>query len=242
MEHAILHRSINVYMCLLFYSPHLNDYVETCEEMYKKAPYLQFPLRTSIYADFSEDDLEKMMELKINYSNLGSYADPIIPAKKEFDYALPSRAFSKEDHPDLVKYSTSNTCAISWATATIAAAEKVLADRGTPVELSLEYLLDCYEDEMKESYCDGVSMADLSSFLSTRGLMSEVEAKRLGENKCTDESTHVFFFESTRVEAPNRGGLMDLVASEKPTLSLMSLNLLRLRYTDNMNKTERIYQ
>ena len=227
-------------MRILFYSPHLNDYVETCEEMYKKAPYLQFPLKALIYADFSENDLEEMMELKINYSNLGSYADPITPAKKEFDYALPSRDVSKEDHPNLVKYSTSNTCAISWATATIAAAEKVLADRGTPVELSLEYLLDCYEDEMKESYCDGVSMADLSSFLSTRGLMSEVEAKRLGENKCTDESTHVFFFESTRVEAPNRGGLMDLVASEKPTLSLMSLNLLRLRYTDNMNKDSEI--
>ena len=211
--------------------------------MYKKAPYLQFPLKASIYADFNENDLEEMMAMKITYSNLGSYAEPITPAKKEFDSTLPSRDFSKDDHPDLVKYSTSNRCAISWATATIAAAEKVLADRGTPVELSLEYLLDCFEEDieedMKEDICEGVSMADLSSFLS-RGLMSEVEAKRLGDKKCTDESAHVFSFESTRVEAPNRGGLMDLVASGEPTLSLMSLNLLRLRYTDNMTKDSEI--
>ena len=240
MEFAILHRGTYESVVILFHSTHLDDYVETCEEMYKKAPYLQFPLKASIYADFSENDLEEMMKLKITYSNMGSYAEPVTPSKKEFDSAIPSRDLSGTDHPDLIKYSTSNACATSWATATIAAAEKVLADRGTPVELSLEYLLDCYEEEMGESYCDGVSMADLSTFLSDRGLMSEVEAKRLGDRKCTDEFAHVFFFGSTRVEAPNRGGLMNLVASGEPTLSLMSLNLLRLRYTDNMDKDSEI--
>lgn len=208
--------------------------------MYKKSPYLRFPLKPTLYADFSKDDLERMMELRVTYSGLGSHALPIVPQKSAFETSLPSREFTKEAHPNLVQYATSNACAISWATATIAAAEKVLADRGTPMNLSIEYLLDCFKEETNEDICDGVLMPDLADFLATRGLMSEMEAARLGANKCSDESAHVFLFTATKVEAPNRGGLMNLVGSGDPTLSLMSLNLLRLRYTDNMTKDSEI--
>ena len=216
---------------------HFDNWKSVCEDMSWKSNFLSFPLKLNILADFEDTDLEAMMDLTIKYSGLGSYYDPIEIAQHEYYQPILSREFCTEDHPSLIPYATTHNCSISWATATIAAAELALHRRGIEEKLSLEYLLECFEGEIEEDSCEGVSMSDLQEFLMTVGLMSEKEVNRVGEEMCSSLSASRFVFEIEKPEALNRGGLMNLVSSGAPTLSLMALNLLRLRYADSMNTT-----
>ena len=125
------------------------------------------------------------MDLRIKYSGLGSYYEQIIPSTHQYYQPILSHEFCTEDHPSLIPYAATHNCSISWATATIAAAELALHQRGIEEKLSLEYLLECFKDEIEEDSCEGVSMSDLQEFLMTVGLMSEKEVNRVGDEMCS---------------------------------------------------------
>ena len=224
-------------MKLIFSTSYL-DYQISCEEMNEKSSFLSFPLSLNILADYKTSDILKMMDLKIKYLGVGSYYEPLDVDIHEYYQPVLQRDFCNADHPKLLKYAQSQTCAVSWATATISAAEIALHNQGIDEKLSLEYLLTCYEQEMGEDTCDGVWMRDLREFVQTTGLMSEEEAKRLGDNMCSSTYAKRYHFEVVKPEGWNRGGLMNLVSSGAATISLMALNLLRVRYTNTMNKTD----
>ena len=122
--------------------------------------------------------------------------------------------------------------------AAINAAEQELGKNNINVQLSLNYLLKCYEEEFNENICKGVAMTDLADFLSTRGLITEEDADRLGEKMCDDQTSIRYLFDIHRPEAPNRGGLMNVITDGHPTISLMSLNILPLRYASNMTVSD----
>jgi len=222
----------------LIFSTSYLDYQISCEEMNEKSSFLSFPLSLNILADYKTSDILKMMDLKIKYLGVGSYYEPLDVDIHEYYQPVLQRDFCNADHPKLLKYAQSQTCAVSWATATISAAEIALHNQGIDEKLSLEYLLTCYEQEMGEDTCDGVWMRDLREFVQTTGLMSEEEAKRLGDNMCSSTYAKRYHFEVVKPEGWNRGGLMNLVSSGAATISLMALNLLRVRYTNTMNKTD----
>lgn len=183
------------------------------------------------------------MDLSTKYTGVGSYHDPIDANEPMYSYNLNPRVLNKEDHPTLIQYASNHNCAISWATATIAAAEQALLNEGIHDPLSLEYLLQCYVEEMEEDICSGVLMTDLQYFISKNGLISESEALRLKDsNMCTDPSAVSYKFTTRRPTSANRGGLMNLIAESNPTIALMSLDLKRLRYTASMNEANRPYE
>ena len=216
---------------------HFDNWMTACEEMNRSNLFFSFPMKLNILADFQDSDLKEMMDLRIKYSGLGSYDDPIEVNRHEYYQQVHFRELCTEDHSKLQDYSKSHSCSLSWATATIAAAEFALYQRGIEEKLSLEYLLECFKDDQREDTCEGVSMPDLQGFLSTVGLMSEQEAIRLGQEMCTSVSAFRYVFEIEKPEGLNRGGLMNLVNSGVPTLSLLGLDLMRIRYTDSMNTT-----
>ena len=227
----------NHLICRTFYS----SYEDTCKELEKRAPYIKYPTGLSIYADFHEQDLVDMMDLTVKYLGMGSYHEAIDATNPSYSIHLNNRFVCTDPNSMLSSYSKSHSCAISWATATISAAEYSIQQTfGKSTSLSTEYLITCYNKEMGEDSCNGVSMSDLSDFLSDRGLMTEDDVNRIGrENMCDEEYASItYHFESEKIEAPNRGGLMNLVASGNPTLTLMSLNLLHLRYAANMNEND----
>ena len=224
-------------MCRTYYS----YYEVTCKDMDRRAPYVKYPTGLSIYADFREQDLLDMMDLNVKYSGMGSYYEAIEASKSSHSLDLNSRFVCTNSTSTLSSYSKSNSCAISWATAAISAAEySIQQHMGISTSLSMEYLLTCYKKDTGDDGCNGVSMSDLSDFLYNRGLMTEEDVNRIGKEKMCEEanSSKTYHFESEKISAPNRGGLMNLVASGNPTLTLMSLNLLHLRYTASMNETD----
>ena len=222
---------------------HYDDYHASCEMASRKSRSLVFRLDETIYLDFSESYLEEMMDTTTKYTGVGSYCDPVDPNEPVYSYDLDPRIPNSEDHPTLIQYASNHNCSISWATATIAAAEQALRNEGITDPLSLEYLLSCYEEEMEEDICSGVLMTDLQYFIANNGLISESEALRLKDsNMCTDPSAVKYKFTTHRPTSANRGGLMNLIAESNPTIALMSLNLNRLRFTASMTEEDRPYE
>ena len=222
----------------IIYSTYYHDYQISCEEMNDKSNFLAFPLSLNILADYKVSEILEMMDLKVKYLGFGSYYEPLdVEIHEYYEPVLPHN-FCTADHPSLLKYARSQTCAISWATAAIGAAEIALHNQGIDEKLSLEYLLTCFEKEMGEDTCDGVWMKDLQEFLQTVGLMSEKEVSRVGNKMCSSTTAKRYVFNIVKPQGWNRGGLMNLVSSGAATISLMALNLLRVRYTDSMNQTD----
>ena len=56
---------------------HFDNWMTACEEMNRSNLFFSFPMKLNILADFQDSDLKEMMDLRIKYSGLGSYDDPI---------------------------------------------------------------------------------------------------------------------------------------------------------------------
>ena len=77
----------------------------------------------SILSDFSDEDLEKMMDLGVKYSGEGSYAEPeSTPAPSWPNEYVVGRDLCEGTE----KYSVSNSDSTSWASALVLAAEAAL--------------------------------------------------------------------------------------------------------------------
>ena len=97
-----------------------------------KARYRHYPVDFSILSDFTDDDLEGLMDLGTKYSNQGSYAEAV-------DFTTDQN--SVEIHPrnycnGFEDYSRSNATATSWATAVITAAEYTYKEKNTQKSIS----------------------------------------------------------------------------------------------------------
>ena len=102
------------------------------------------------------------MDLRVQYSGVASLYEKIDVISSNHFVEPISRELCTQDHPLLLQYGKSNSCSLSWATATLTAAETALSQRGISVELSLEYILECIPNDMGEvNLCDGISMNDL---------------------------------------------------------------------------------
>ena len=78
----------------------------------------------SILSDFSDEDLEKMMDLGVKYSGEGSYAEPeSISMPSWSNMYVVSRDMCEEGTK---LYSAPNSHSTSWASALVLAAEAAL--------------------------------------------------------------------------------------------------------------------
>ena len=66
-------------------------------------------MKLNILADFQDSDLKEMMDLRIKYSGLGSYDDPIEVNRHEYYQQVHFRELCTEDHSKLQDYSKSHS-------------------------------------------------------------------------------------------------------------------------------------
>ena len=65
--------------------------------------------------------------------------------------------------------------------------------------------------------------------------MTEDDANLLdSDNLCTDDVFPKYHFQVAQIDAPNKGGLMNLVAEGNPVVTLLALDLFRLRVTNDV--------
>ena len=183
----------------------------------------------SILSDFSDEDLNQMMNLGMKYSGEGSYADPADDMPAPWTGTIVNRDLCSGAE----KYSTSNSKATSWASALIFAAETVLKKRGYDEPLSLSYVLQClpYSQEIEPN---DVTPSDIIAFVTEKGLMSEAVAGLLDENELCSANTPKFYFEVTKNDIPNKSGLMKFIAEGDPVIVLMALDLVRMKTVNDV--------
>ena len=219
---------IFVYNCI--FREHYDSYKNTCLEMINKARYRSYPVDFSILSDFSDEDLEGLMDLGIKYSGQSSYAEPEDNFPPTYQVNWQPRNLCE----GFDQYSISHSNATSWATAIIMAAEASLRENSIEEKLSLKYILKCLPEYHDENPND-VSPTDIIRFVSSNGLISEKDASLLDDEKlCSDEISTKYLFEINQNIVPNKSGLKNLTAEGNPVIVLMALDLLRLRTANNV--------
>ena len=204
---------------------------KSCLEILNKARYRHYPVDFSILSDFTDDDLEGLMDLGTKYSNQGSYAEAV-------DFTTDQN--SVEIHPrnycnGFEDYSRSNATATSWATAVITAAEySYKENKHSEIHFSLKHLLTCLPRSC-ETEPNKITNFDIIRFVSEEGLISEDDEQYLNDdNLCTDTLSTKYLFEVTQIDVPNKGGLKRLIAGGNPVITLLALDLFRLRVANNV--------
>ena len=140
-----------------YYRKHLSDWQQSCEDIQKKAPYRKYPMNFSILSDFSDEDLEKMMDLGVKYSGEGSYAEPeSTPAPSWPNEYVVGRDLCEGTE----KYSVSNSDSTSWASALVLAAEAALRKEGRDAHFSLPYVLKCLKESQEVEFNEVSPSAD----------------------------------------------------------------------------------
>ena len=184
----------------------------------------------SILSDFSDDDLDRMMNLGVQYSGEGSFADPeniTLPFWSR-DYIVGRDLLVGTD-----KYCTSNSNSTSWASALILAAEAALKKEGYDEKFSFHYVAKCLPESQEVDFQD-VSPSDMIEFITEKGLMSETVASLLSEDELCSVTTPKFYFDVLRNDIPNKSGLMNFVAEGDPVIVLMALDLIRLKTVNDV--------
>ena len=210
---------------------HYEFFEKSCLEILNKARYRRYPVDFSVLSDFDDEDLKGLMEIGTKYSGLGSDVGAVTPTQDSFSAEITTRNFCAgfED------YSKSNATATSWATAVITAAESAYSQKeSSSIKFSLKHLLTCLplssglEPNKLTNY-------DIYRFITETGLMKEDDANLLyNDNLCTDDVFPKYHFQVTQIDVPNKGGLMNLVAEGNPVVTLLALDLLRLRVTNDV--------
>ena len=210
---------------------HYEFFEKSCLEILNKARYRRYPVDFSVLSDFDDEDLKGLMEIGTKYSGLGSDVGAVTPTQDSFSAVISTRNFCAgfED------YSKSNATATSWATAVITAAESAYSQKeGSSIKFSLKHLLTCLplssglEPNKLTNY-------DIYRFITETGLMKEDDANLLdSDNLCTYDVFTKYHFQVTQIDVPNKGGLMNMVAEGNPVVTLLALDLLRLRVTNDV--------
>ena len=96
--------------------------------MVSKQLYTPYQMEFTMLADFSEDDLDEVMDVKEKHSGRGSYYEPIEATEDAVEPAFSTmdRDFCSED-PELREYAKPNNCSLSWGTMIVNAGERALA-------------------------------------------------------------------------------------------------------------------
>ena len=207
--------------------------------MVSKQPYTPYQMEFTMLSDFSEDDLTGVMDVKQKHSGRGSYYEPIEAKEEAVEPAFTTmdRDFCSED-AELREYAKPNNCSLSWVTMIVNAGERALAMIGGSEKLSAAFVKKCYAEG---DACNGLGMADIAEGLKKIGLVSEREANRVleeGGDLCSIPQSKHFTFKVLKAEGPNRGGLMNLIGEGNPVLTLLSINLNRLRFVKDMREED----
>ena len=210
---------------------HFAFFEQSCLEILNKARYRRYPIDFSILSDFDDEDLKGLMEIGTKYSGLGSDTDAVTPTQDSFSAEITTRDLC-EGFED---YSKSNATSTSWATAIITAAESAYSKEGRKnIKFSLKHLLTCLPLSSGLEP-NKLTNSDIYRFITDTGLMREDDANLLdSDNLCTDDVFPKYHFQVTQIDAPNKGGLMNLVAEGNPVVTLLALDLLRLRVTNDV--------
>ena len=210
---------------------HFDFFEQSCLEILNKARYRRYPIDFSILSDFDDEDLKGLMEIGTKYSGLGSDTDAVTVKNETFSATISTRDLC-EGFED---YSKSNATATSWATAVITAAESAyLKKEGSSIKFSLKHLLTCLPLSSGLEP-NKLTNSDIYRFITDTGLMTEDDANLLdSDNLCTDDVFPKYHFQVAQIDAPNKGGLMNLVAEGNPVVTLLALDLLRLRVTNDV--------
>ena len=213
------------------YRQHFPDWQQSCEDIQRKAPYRKYPMNLSILSDFSDDDLEKMMDLGVKYSGEGSYAEPeSISAPAWSNMYVVSRDMCEEGAK---LYSAPNSYSTSWASALVLAAEAALRKEGYDTRFSLPYVLNCLKESQEVEFNE-VSPSDIIEFVREKGLVTEESVKDIPENELCSADVPKFYFDVTKNDIPNKSGLMNFVAEGDPVIVLMALDLIRLKTVNDV--------
>ena len=183
----------------------------------------------SILSDFSDEDLNRMMNLGVKYSGEGSYADP----EDNVPEAWTGTIISRDLCTGAEEYSSSNSNSTSWASALILAAETALKNGGYDEPLSLTYVIECLPLS-QEIEPNDVSPSDMITFVTEKGLMSEAVASQLSPEELCSANTPKFYFDVTKNDIPNKSGLMKFAAEGDPVIVLMALDLVRLKTVNDV--------
>ena len=184
-----------------------------------KARYRRYPIDFSILSDFDDEDLKGLMEIGTKYSGLGSDTDAVTVKNETFSATISTRDLC-EGFED---YSKSNATSTSWATAIITAAESAYFKEGRKnIKFSLKHLLTCLPLSSGLEP-NKLTNSDIYRFITDTGLMTEDDANLLdSDNLCTDDVFPKYHFQVTQIDAPNKGGLMNLVAEGNPVVTLLA--------------------
>ena len=200
--------------------------------MMNRVPYMPYTMEFTMLTDFKAKDLTNMSDVEQKHTGKGSYYDPITPFADAVtpDYSFRARDFCFAD-PFLAQSAASSSCSLSWITMIVNAGERALALKGIDEKLSAEFVRKCYT---KRDICRGLTMNEIYVNLNRVGLASESRVASETGDICAIPKSEVYHFSTFRPEGPNRGGLMNLVKEGNPVLSLLSIDLLRLRYVKDM--------
>ena len=213
------------------YRQHFRDWQQSCEDIQRKAPYRKYPMNLSILSDFSDEDLEKMMDLGVKYSGEGSYAEPeSISTSSWSNMYVVSRDMCEEGTK---LYSAPNSHSTSWASALVLAAETALRKEGYDTRFSLPYVLNCLKESQEVEFNE-VSPSDIIEFVREKGLVTEESVKDIPENELCSADVPKFYFDVTKNDIPNKSGLMNFVADGDPVIVLMALDLIRLKTVNDV--------
>ena len=207
--------------------------------MVSKQLYTPYQMEFTMLSDFSEEDLTGVMDVKQKHSGRGSYYDEIEAKEDAVEPAFTTmdRDFCSED-AELREYAKPNNCSLSWVTMIVNAGERALAMIGGSEKLSAAFVKKCYT---RGDACNGLGMAEIAEGLKKIGLVSEREANRVleeGGDLCSIPQSKHFTFKVLKAEGPNRGGLMNLIGEGNPVLTLLSINLNRLRFVKDMREED----
>ena len=200
--------------------------------MMNRVPYTPYTMEFTMLTDFKAKDLTNMSDVEQKHTGKGSYYDPITPFADAVtpDYSFRTRDFCSADS-FLAQYAASSSCSLSWITMIVNAGERALALKGIDEKLSAEFVRKCYT---KRDICRGLTMNEIYVNLNRIGLVSESRVASETGDICAIPKSERYHFSTFRPEGPNRGGLMNLVKEGSPVLSLLSIDLLRLRYVKDM--------
>ena len=196
-----------------------------------KARYRRYPVDFSVLSDFADKDLQGLMDIGTEYLRHGSYADPVDIHEESFSAEITTRDFCN----GFEGYSMSSAVATSWATAVITAAESAYSKKqGTSIKFSLKHLLTClpFSSGLEPN---NITNYDIYRFITETGLMTEADANLLDSSDlCTNDVLPKYHFQVTQIDVPNKSGLMNLVVEGNPVVSLLALDLFRLRVTNHV--------
>ena len=151
----------------------------------------------SILSDFSDEDLDKQMNLGVTYSGEGSYADP----EEEVPTSWSGNIVGRDLCTGAEKYSISHPISTSWASALIFAAETALRKEGINEQLSLNYIMKCLL-ESQEVQSNDVTPSDIIAFVTEKGLMDVEVASQLSEEELCSANTPKFYFDVVNNDIP----------------------------------------